>query len=523
MTKVFKLNCLILLAVVILISARLTLVRAEDQQPPKTTNNKKSGEKKGDNIITSMRGLNINMTKKEFSTPGLIRQRQGPIELIACSPGSDKVHEVIVQVNCSPIDFHFAMTFIGFEHGKPAHLGEDGQMMLPVGPRAVIFLEWEDLSGQTKRYRFEDLILNIRTGKPMRRNGWTFTGSSFERNPHSGKKVFLANEVKTLIATYHDRTAVLDNPSITGRDDSFFEGNPLLLPEMGSKIRMIVKHPSPADLEMWEKWEQAGDDESYLLAPQTENGLPVEIIRRWEGTTSDYDDAYFTVIRSKKKLEETWQRMHCKQQKVPALPEIDFDNHMLVALFCGIQPTSGYKTTCPEVLSLSDAYIVYFEDVMPGADDKVEAGEISPWELIQLPFSDVTVQFRPVAKIEPDKHTIIDSWTGENSNMPAETKIIKNKNTWTELWKKVFENLTSQPPAPDINFSQHMVLCVFAGPQQQPGVEVSITNLVKSDENLVVEYRQTSPSGEQGRMPYGPFHVLVTQKTDKPILFKKVE
>lgn len=479
------------------------------------------GWQESDNM-KSMPGIWINFTQREFYTTGFIRVRQGPIELLACSPGSDKVHEVILQSNCSPTDFHLAMTLCRFKHGKPVGVDDKGNVILPSGDRVIIYLEWEKADGTRVRKRFEDLIMNVLTRKPMRRNGWVFTGSSFRVNPYTNKEVFLANEVKTLIATYHDPSAILDNPSITGTNDSLFEGNAMLLPPEGTKIRMIVAHPTEEDVAQWKKWEEEHDDESDLFQNPADTGEVIEPTRFWNGLDSDYDDAYFPQpIRDNDEFAKLWTHLYAKSADKPALPAIDFDKYMLSALLGGLQPSTGYAIHAREVKLVNDEYYILFEDIVPAAGAPVEKREISPWELVMLPRIEGRVIFVPFKGDEPAEHTMVESWQGQNPDMNEGTRIIRNKNDWSELWTQAFSSHTAPPPVPDIDFNHHLVLGVFAGAIDHEGASINIHKLEKNENGLIVHYTVTEATGDATDEDYGPFHVIVTQKTEKPITFER--
>ena len=54
---------------------------------------------------------------------------------------------------------------------------------------------------------------------------------------------FLARELGSLITTYHDSTAIVENPLPSSRDDTLYEANPDTVPPVGTPVTLII---SPA-------------------------------------------------------------------------------------------------------------------------------------------------------------------------------------------------------------------------------------------------------------------------------------
>ena len=101
-----------------------------------------------------------------------------------------------------------------------------------------MWVEWTDEeSGETRRERAERFVKNKETGGALEDGPWVFTGSVVI----DGEFKALAEE--TLIATYWDPFAIINNPYSSGGNDDILFSNDALVPKEGTKIRFEI---SPA-------------------------------------------------------------------------------------------------------------------------------------------------------------------------------------------------------------------------------------------------------------------------------------
>lgn len=206
-------------------------------------------------VLTGEFGEKIYLKEKKIELEGYIASSRMPLELFSCAEGG-KDYESVAVVKCRPQNIHLALILFGLKEGVSSRaFGDPGK---PVGPPVLIFLEWEK-DGQVISYRGEDLVIDTRTQKPMPRMGWIFTGSKFvdeidyDTQKPTGKKIYLANSTKTLIATYHDPAAILDNPSESGGAGNIYLPNKEITPERGTKIKLIIRLPNEQELKELKK------------------------------------------------------------------------------------------------------------------------------------------------------------------------------------------------------------------------------------------------------------------------------
>lgn len=197
-------------------------------------------------------GVTLFLEEKRVEVVARVCVRRGLLELFACAEGG-KDHESAVVLFAKPQSLHLALVLLGLKDkremggGGPQQVGDP---TAPKGDRVLVFLEWTDKEGKTHRHRAEELIKDQRTNTTMPLAGWTFSGSEFveEVDPDTkkptGRQIYCANRERSVITTFHDPTAILDNPLSTGGDDSIYYSNEDILPDSGTHAKLIVQVPT---------------------------------------------------------------------------------------------------------------------------------------------------------------------------------------------------------------------------------------------------------------------------------------
>ena len=175
--------------------------------------------------------VTVDTNKREASMNGWVNMNDGLIEYLACSLGG-KLHESALVLDVKPTVLQVALILLGLE--AESDFQYQGSQSLPKGDPVEIWVEWNQ-EGETKRVRAEDLVFDTRKNKPMAHTHWVFTGSII----HAGR--FLAEVEKSLIATYHDPTAIINNPLPEGADDTVYSVNQKLVPPKDTPITLTIK------------------------------------------------------------------------------------------------------------------------------------------------------------------------------------------------------------------------------------------------------------------------------------------
>ena len=103
----------------------------------------------------------------------------------------------------------------------------------------------------------------------------------------------------------------------------------------------------------------------------------------------------------------------------------------------------------------------------------------------------------------------------------AQNYVISTETDWQTLWDKIFSNQSEKPPLPEIDFSRRTIVAVFDGEQPTGGFEISIQEIVETENSFEVAVKAFSPgprcavTGTVTR----PFDIVEIEKIEKPILF----
>ena len=182
--------------------------------------------------------------------PGHVLLRRGSVELFGCG-GGGKEHESIVRLNTGIQGLDLAFTSAGLRRGKlPENANKNPEAQ---GSRVLIFIQWIDKDGKLVTHRSEDLVVSLQRNAPMPRVGWTYVGEWIQiPDPTSahgvGKhKVLAAAHSRSIITTFRDQSALLDNPLEEAVDDTVFAANYMLLPTEGTPVRVIFRSTTTAE------------------------------------------------------------------------------------------------------------------------------------------------------------------------------------------------------------------------------------------------------------------------------------
>ena len=182
--------------------------------------------------------------------PGVIMVSRGLVELFGCGEGG-KEHETIFRLETNIQGLDLALTSARFRRGKLPTKTDITQAYQ--GSRVLILVQWVDKDGKLVTHRSEDLIVSMRRNTTMPRVGWTYVGHWMEvADPTSPKgerkhKVLAATGSRSLVTTFRDRTALLDNPLEEAVDDTLFGANYMVLPKPGTPVRVIFRSPTATE------------------------------------------------------------------------------------------------------------------------------------------------------------------------------------------------------------------------------------------------------------------------------------
>jgi hypothetical protein len=168
-----------------------------------------------------------------------------PVEVIACwpFPRGKKAHETVVTIEAKPSAVHKALESLDLKAGAPAPPGEKAQA---TGPKVNIYIEVPAPGGRTKRIPVEKALVDRKSGKPMPRVQWRFTGSALKAEPGKDAKVYGADQTGTLIAIFPVTNETVFQTDLTMKDEKYvkLETNKKLLPKEGTPVKLVVEVPA---------------------------------------------------------------------------------------------------------------------------------------------------------------------------------------------------------------------------------------------------------------------------------------
>jgi hypothetical protein len=161
-----------------------------------------------------------------------------PIEVIATFPypKGKKAHETVVTIEAKPSAIHKALVELGLKPGKPAQKEGDKQE----GPEVKLLLETTPGKAGT-RVPVERFLVDRKTGKPMPRVKWLFTGSVLDKVAPDKAEVYGADETGTLIAIFPVTGATVFQSSLTLAEEKFVKLEVTdKLPKVGTAVNLII-------------------------------------------------------------------------------------------------------------------------------------------------------------------------------------------------------------------------------------------------------------------------------------------
>lgn len=252
-------NCLAWLA--LLVSAACAASASQENAPippehasssPAKSNPEAVKKEPAPGIRPYMPGVRIDWAEKEILLDSQVVLRQGPLELVACTPGT-KEHESVLVVRARPLHIHQAMGLIGLEPGKPMRFDEKADTWRPPsGQRLDVLVRFDD-GGTPREIRAEEWLLDVKTDKPPAAIPWVFAGSMTN---DSGE--FAADQEGTLITVVDFPTALIA-PEVLHTSDDFqlwLRANTDAIPPLKSPCTIVIRAargnampPDPAGVE----------------------------------------------------------------------------------------------------------------------------------------------------------------------------------------------------------------------------------------------------------------------------------
>jgi len=167
-----------------------------------------------------------------------------PLEVVACfpAPKGEKAHETLVTIDAKPSEVHKALESLGLTAGKVADVQNDKPSE---GPELLVSLELTTPEGVKRKVPVNQLMLDIKTGKPLPKSvRYRFTGSvMIQPDPTKPDKVYAADQSGTLIAIFPVTDKTVMQATLTMKEEKYvkLETDKKVLPKEGTPVKLILE------------------------------------------------------------------------------------------------------------------------------------------------------------------------------------------------------------------------------------------------------------------------------------------
>ena len=187
--------------------------------------------------------VRIDWQRPQVELDGEVVLREGPLELLACSPGT-REHESIVAVAARPLHIRQALGLIGLEAGRPCTYDAAGDRWLPAaGDRLVIEVRYQTPGG-TRTVNVWEWMIDTKHGERPALREWVFCGSRMLR-----ENVFAADADGAVVCVVDFDTALIGLAETHSADNALLwvAANPEEVPPAGSPCTLLIRAAGEPD------------------------------------------------------------------------------------------------------------------------------------------------------------------------------------------------------------------------------------------------------------------------------------
>jgi len=170
--------------------------------------------------------VKVDLNTHTLTCAGKVNMQRGTIEYLAVAP-EGKIHESVLTLNVRPLHLQVGLILMGLE--PMGGLRYQGDKQAPKGAPVNAYVSWKR-AGRTVKVRAEELVWDVDKKRSMPAGAWVFSGSSVDG------RGFVADRELSLIATYRDPAAIVNNALPTGSDDSIYKVNERIVPRWDTPV-----------------------------------------------------------------------------------------------------------------------------------------------------------------------------------------------------------------------------------------------------------------------------------------------
>lgn len=194
--------------------------------------------------------ITVDRAAGQFVVPGrVLHLDDAPLEYIAVSRGGMKGYESLLEVDARGTEFNLACILLGLEAPERGPTAQF-ERKPPTGPSVRVGVRWQADGKTVTRTVHEVLDLAARPRgapapppnlPPPPPEDWAYVGSFVQ--PNDGR--YVADATGTLVGFVHDPASIIEHRTGLGIGAyGSVQGNPGVLPPVGSPVELIVTVPS---------------------------------------------------------------------------------------------------------------------------------------------------------------------------------------------------------------------------------------------------------------------------------------
>jgi len=122
----------------------------------------------------------------------------------------------------------------------------------------------------------------------------------------------------------------------------------------------------------------------------------IPILKEWKGIHCGVEKPAQLIIRDAKAWADLWAKVHSSVEPKPALPEVDFQKQIVVAVFAGTKRTGGYSIRIRDIRhdAKADKLLVFVEETSPPPGSITIQVLTQPYHMVLMPKTDKPIEFR---------------------------------------------------------------------------------------------------------------------------------
>lgn len=112
-----------------------------------------------------------------------------------------------------------------------------------------------------------------------------------------------------------------------------------------------------------------------------------------QGSFSGHEDKEYYVIKENSEWKDLWETVFSQMTPEPSVPEINFEEEMIIAVFQGSFSTGGYSIEIIDIFEKENSIGVFVEETSPSPDAMTIQAFTQPYHIIKVERIDKEVNF----------------------------------------------------------------------------------------------------------------------------------